>query len=237
MGVWNLGINASVCFMKDRSNKMRWLLLILLSSVVVAAPEQGFIRIVNAVGHGEGPLSVMVNGQPLCKDGYAPGDVTGRMMLPAGKHQLRFDRAGLAVGNARVSLESGQSLIVIPYVEAISGWQGIGPQYRLRVFRMTSEDVGERKFVTLLTVAGEELLPLRIRDLDRGWIAQPLPRLESKQIEITQLRGYLPMLLGRRRMASIPIGSAGNHIVVFYDPGDGKVVSLEFKDHQVREVE
>ena len=216
---------------------MGWLLLWLIGSVAMAAPEQGCIRIVNAVGHGEGPLRVMVNGQPLCKDGYVTGDVTGRIVLPAGKHQLRFERAGLAVGSARVSLVSGQSLIVIPYVEAIAGWLGNGPQYRLRVLRMASEDVGERKCVTLLSVAGEELLPLRIRDLDRGWVAQPLPRLEPKQMEITQLRGYLPMLLGRRKMASTPIGSAGNHIVVFYDPGDGKVASLEFKDHQVREVE
>lgn len=221
--------------MKDRSNKIGCLLLWLIGSMAMAAPEQGCIRIVNAVAYGEGPLSVKVNGQSLCKDGYASGDVTGRMVLSAGRHQLRFERAGLAVGNARVSLESGQSLIVIPYVEAIAGWQGIGPQYRLRVFRMASEDVGERKCVTLLSVAGEQQLPLRIRDLDRGWVAQSVPRLEVKQIEITQLRGYLPVMLGKRRLASIPLGSAGNHIVVFYDPGDGKVVSLEFKDHQVRE--
>ena len=213
------------------------MVLLLLCNLAVAAPDQGFIRVVNAVGHGEGPLKVMVNGEPLCKDGYAPGDVTGRILLPAGRHQVRFERAGLAVGNARVSLESRQSLIVIPYVEAIPEWQGAGPKYRLRVFRMKSEDVGERKCVTMLSVASEEVLPLRIRDLDRGWIAQPLPRLEPKQIEITQLRGYLPLLLGRRKMASIPMGSAGNHVVVFYDPGDGKVASMEFKDHQVREVE
>lgn len=237
MGVSNLGTNASVCFMKDLSNKMSWLLLWLISSVAIATPEQGFIRIVNAVGHGEGPLKVMVNGQPLCKDGYAPCDVTGRMVLPAGKHQLRFERVGLAVGSARVSLESGQSLIVIPYVEAIPGWQEIGPQYRIKVFRMASEDVGERKCVTLLSMMPGDALSLRMRDLDRGWLAQSLPHLEPKQIEITQLRGYLPLLLGRRKMASIPIGSAGNHIVVLYDSGDGKVASLEFKDHQVREVE
>lgn len=223
--------------MKDRSNKIKCLALLLLSSVVMAAPEQGFIRIVNAVGHGEGPLKVMVNGKPLCNDGYASGDVTGRILLPAGRHQLRFERVGLAVGNARVSLESGQSLIVIPYVEVIPEWQGTGPKYQLRVFRLKSEDVGERKCVTMLSVASDEALSLRIRDLDRGWIAQPLPRLEPKQIEITQLRGYLPVLLGKRRLASIPLGSAGNHIVVFYDPGDGKITSLEFKDHQVREVE
>lgn len=223
--------------MKDRSNKMGCLLLCLLSSAALAAPEQGFMRIVNAVGHGEGSLRVMVNGQSLCADGYASGDVTGRMVLPAGKHQLRFERAGLAVGSARVSLESGQSLIVIPYVEAIAGWQGSGPQYRIKLFRMASEDVGERKCVTLLSVVGVDALPLRIRDLDRGWIAQALPRLEPKRIEVTQLRGYLPMLHGRRKMASIPIGSAGNHIVVMYDSGDGKVASVEFKDHQVREAE
>lgn len=223
--------------MKDRSNSIVWLALWLLGSVALAAPEQGCIRIVNAVGHGEGPLKVMIDGRPLCKEGYLPGDVTGRIVLPAGRHQLRFDRAGLAVGDARVSLESGQSLMVISHVEPIDEWRGSGPQYRLRVFQMPSEDVEERRCVSLLSVTLGDALSLRLRDLDQGWIAQSLPRLEPKRIEITQLRGYLPVLLGRRRMASIPIGSAGNYIVVFYDFGDGKVASVEFKDHQVREVE
>ncbi len=221
--------------MRDRFKPWKWLPLCWACTVVMAAPEQGCLRIVNAVGHGEGPLKVVVDGRPLEVNGYAPGDVTGRILLPAGTHQLRFERAGVWVGNARVALAAGQSWIVIPYVEGVPEWRGSGPKCRIKVFRMASEDVGDRRCVTLLSLVGGEPLPLRVRDLDQGWVVRPLSGFEPRQIEIIQLRGYLPVMLGRRRMASIPLGSAGNHIVVFYDSGDGKVASLGFKDHQPRQ--
>lgn len=235
MEVWSLKISVFVFCMKDRFKPWKGLLLCWACGVVMATPEQGCLRIVNAVGHGEGPLMVALDGRPLDVDGYAPGDVTGRIVLPTGTHQLRFERAGVWSVNVRVALQAGQSWMVIPYVEVIPEWRGSGSKYRLKVFHMASEDVGDRRCVTLLSLMGGEPLPLRVRDLDQGWILQPLSGFEPRQIEIMQLRGYLPMLLGRRRMASIPLGSAGNHIVVLYDSGDGKVASLGFKDHQLRQ--
>lgn len=233
MAAWFRNINESTCCMKALFSMVRVLVLLVVAPLYGAGSESGFVQIANAVGRGDGPLMVSVDGRQLRADGFQTGDVTGALVLASGRHVVRVKQNGLVTGMTRIEVVPGKLLTLIPFAEKTPAKQGGGEVWRLRILKLALADAGDQRLMQLVSVAAVQRLPVEWRRLDGAWQTVNLKRAQPMSVLINQHRGYVALRCGGARLGSVPVGPPGNHLVVVHDDGAGAYACIVFAEARV----
>ncbi len=197
-----------------------------------SAAKGGFVRLANAVAKGEGPLTMQVDGGNVNEKGYKLGDVTGGIGVASGMRTVRFSRAGTKAGSTRVQVDGNETTILIPFAEKVPATDEEPAHWAIRVLRLKQQDPEEEKMATFVSVSRNPEVKVEMRDPEGKWKPFFVKRLAITQAPVLFPRGYVPLRTAQGDLASIPVASKGNYVVLLYDDDEGKVRSVNFKDRK-----
>ncbi len=211
------------------------LLFVAILSPLLAAkdpttPPTAFIRVVNGVAQGTGQLSVEIDGENMRPDGYKLGDATGGMGMKAGSHKVTFKRQGVKEGTTTVVLEKDQTVTLIPFAERVPATDQVPTHYEVRVLRLKQKDVESGRVATFASVSSAPELKIELGTKDHKMISDVIKRLTIVEMPLSYTVGYAPVSVNDTPIEPLPIGSAGNYVIVLYDDAVGKVQSIYFRD-------
>lgn len=195
-------------------------------------PKSGFVRLANALSQGMGRLTMEIDGTNVNAKGYQPGDVTGGISLPTGSRTVRFSREGVMEGSTRVKVAPNQTTILIPFAERVPATDDDPAHWAIRILRLKQRDPEEERNASFVSVSQNPEIRVDMRDPDGSWSQVYVKRLAVTQAPIRFSRGYVPLKTADCDLASIPVASKGNYVVLLYDDEQGKIRSLNFKDRK-----
>jgi hypothetical protein len=200
------------------------------STMAQEISKSGFVRIVNAVAPGTGPLDVQIDGKKINPKGYKIGDLTGGISLPPGNRTVTFSREGVTKGTTRVNVEANETTTLIPFAEKVPASDQIPAHWEIRILRLKQKDPEEERSATFTSVSQNPEVKVEIREPEGKWNTVFVKRLAVAQAPILYPRGYVPLRSPDGNLSSIPVSSAGNYVVLLYDDEQGKLCSLNFRD-------
>lgn len=207
------------------------------SGIFTAAGQEepkkaGFIRLVNAVSPGTGPLQLFIDGKNMSPDGYVLGDVTGGIGLPPGSHEVKMKREGTEEGSTKVNVVHGETTIVIPFAERVPASDEKPAYWALRILRLKQKEVEKGRSATFISVSGQPELQVELKEPAGDWTKVFVKRLSTAQAVLNYPEGYAPLRTRQGDIDAIPIGSEGNYVVVLYDDENSKIRAVNFKDQK-----
>ena len=219
--------------MKTISNTV---LILVASSITVLSQEEpkggpmGFIRVVNAVAKGTGPVNVLLDGEDMRPKGYKLGDATGGIGLKPGSHKITIKREGTKDGSTTVAVEKNLTVTLIPFAEAVPATDLLPAHFKVQILRLIQKSVESDRSATFVSVSGNPELKAELMSEDGKWTAVYVKRLSIAETPLNFSQAFAPVKVNGNPINPIPIGGAGNYVVVLYDDADGKVQSLYFRD-------
>lgn len=211
-------------------------LAFLLSAVALVAQEEGapqptgFIRLVNGVAQGTGPVYLTINGENIRPSGYKLGDATGGIGLRPGSHKVTIKRDGVREGTTTVVLAKDQTVTLIPFAEKVPASDEEPAYFRIQVLRLKQKNVDSGRVVTFVSVSSNPELKVEVQAEDGKWSAGFVKRLSVAELPLNFTQGYAPAKVAGNPIKPIPIGGSGNYVLVLYDDPEEKVQSLYFRD-------
>ncbi len=193
-------------------------------------PKSGFVRIVNAVAPGTGPLNVQIDNKKINPKGYKIGDLTGGISLSPGNRTVTFSREGVTMGTTRVNVEPNETTTLIPFAEKVPASDQVPAHWEIRILRLKQKDTQEERSATFTSVSQNPEVKVEIREPEGKWNSVFVKRLAVAQAPILYPRGYVPLRSADGDLTSIPVASTGNYVVLLYDDEEGKLRSLNFRD-------
>jgi hypothetical protein len=122
----------------------------------------GFVRVVNAVGM-PGRLEVKLDGQPVQKQGYEAGTITGLVALAAGALDLEFAHPACRGLNDPVSLGAGDSVALCVHWEPVLDRDGKEIARQLALWRHELSAGEDRKSsFTFISLCKDPLVKLQV---------------------------------------------------------------------------
>jgi len=192
----------------------------------------GFIRLLNAVSAGTGPLDVLVDGQPVRPEGYQPGNVTGGIARKPKVYTVRFRRDGVTAGQTRVNVLANETLILIPYAELVPAREREAAHWEIRILRLKQHEADDTRTASFVSVARDPELTVEILQSNGKWEAILVKRLAIARSAIRQARGYLRVRCKDQPLTSVSVAAAGNFVAVLYDDANGVLRSINFQDYK-----
>lgn len=210
--------------------------LVLLAPAIASAQgnanKQGFIRLVNAVAAGVGPLDLKVEGESISPDGFKLGDVTNGVPLSPGEHSITISREGTKPGVTKVKVGIDEVTILIPFAEKVPASDTEPAHWAIRVLRLKQLEPQSERSATFVSVSQQPEIKIEMRDPEGNWSSVFVKRLAVAQAPIKYPRGYVPLKMGEEKLESIPVGEPGNYAVILYDDDQGKTQALNFRDQK-----
>ncbi len=202
----------------------------LLAQKPPSAPATGFIRVVNGVSQGRAQVNVAIDGEDRHPQGYSLGDATGGIGLPTGSHQVTIKRDGVKAGNTTVILDKDQTVTLIPFAEKIPASDQEPGHFAVRILRLKQRQVESGRTATFVSVSANPEIKVELQDEKGQWATIFVKRLAITETPLNYTQGYAPAKVNGHAISPIPIGGAGNYVVVLHDDAEGKVQSLYFRD-------
>ena len=193
-------------------------------------PSLGFIRIANTVAPGTGNVHVTINGKDVYPAGYKFGAVSGGIDVPPGGSTVTIRREGVEEGTTKTVVDKDQTVTLIPFAEKVPATDQKPAHFAIRILRLKQKDVQDRRSASFVSVSGQPEVTVELRDPAGKWEKAFVKRLTIAEAVIQYTRGYAPVRVNGTEMEPIPIGDAGNYVVIFYDDADGKLQSANFRD-------
>jgi hypothetical protein len=195
-------------------------------------PEVGFIRIVNAISPGTGNASFLVDGRDLYKDGYALGQTTGGYGVKAGNIEIEVRKEGVASGNTRVSLGTGETMTVIAFAERVPPKNADDPpKWAIKLLRLKQQDVERGYGLSLVSVCKPEEIAVNLTVEGRERVEKAIAtRLKISKVELGAKRGEILVALGDKTIANVSPDSPGNYVVILYENAEGGIEALSYYD-------
>ncbi|MEO5713166.1 MAG: hypothetical protein ABIT37_06730 [Luteolibacter sp.] len=193
---------------------------------------QGFIRIVNAIANGTGPVNVLFDGEETRPKGYKLGDATGGIGLKPGSHKVVIKREGVDDGTTTVILDKGQTVTLIPFTEKVPATDQKPAHFEIHILRLKQKQVESGRLATFVSVSANPELKAELMGEDSKWATVFVKRLAIAETPLRFSQAFAPVKVNGNSINSIPIGSDGNYVVILYDDPDGKVQSLNFRDYK-----
>lgn len=195
------------------------------------APEPtGFIRLVNGVAPGTGPLFLHINGENMRPAGYNLGDATGGIGLRAGSHKITVSREGVSEGSTTVNLGKDHTVTVIPFAVKVPASDTEPAHFKIQILRLKQKDVESGRVATFVSVSENPELKVEVKSEEGNWSTAFVKRLSITEVPLKYSQGYAPAKVAGNPIKPIPIGGAGNYVIVLYDDPEGNVQSLYFRD-------
>lgn len=193
-------------------------------------PPTGFIRLVNAVAAGTGNVSLLINGEDMRPSGYQLGDATGGIGLRAGNQKVTIRKEGVKEGTTTVSLGKDQTVTLIPFSEQVPASDQEPAHHVVRLLRLRQKEVESGRTATFVSVSATPEIKVEVESETGQRTAVFVKRLMVGETPIKYSQGYAPVFVNGTAIQPIPIGGAGNYVVVLYDDAEGKIQSLYFRD-------
>ncbi len=206
--------------------------LTILCFARVHGQQAGFVRLLNTVHVGAGPMRVAIDGKPVRDEGYQPDDLTGGIAVVPGGHVVSFERVGLVKGAARVTVRPDETTILIPFAERVPATADRPEQWGIRILRLKQHDPENKRSATFVSVSAEPETRIEVMRSGGDWEPVDVRRLGLTRIGIKQSKGYLPVRSNGRLLTEISVSPAGNHVLVLYDDVRGVMRSRAFGDHK-----
>jgi hypothetical protein len=194
------------------------------------APPAGFIRLVNGVAQGTGTVKLEIDGEDMRPQGYKLGDATGGIGLKPGSHKVTIKKGGIKEGSTTVQLGKDQTVTLIPYAEKIPASDQEPAHYEVRILRLKQRSVETGRTATFVSVSAVPELKVELEGEDGKWATVFVKRLSIGETPMNYSQGYAPVKVSGNPIKPIPVGSAGNYVIVLYDDAEGKVQALFFRD-------
>jgi hypothetical protein len=105
-----------------------------------AIGPRGFVRLLNAVGVGNGKLDFMIDGSRVRDEGYQFGDVTGGIPRKPGSFMIAFRRDGLETGETKVDVIKNETITLIPFAEYVPASDRKEACWTIRILRLKQSD-------------------------------------------------------------------------------------------------
>lgn len=225
--------------MKQTSNRVISALLTILLGLLLpkaraekADAEVGFIRIVNAVGHGEGLVSITVNGENIFPAGYKLGQKTGGLGLPAGTHSISIEKDGCITGTTKVTLSKGETLSLVGFAQrVVTTKEQDPPKWRIKIFRLKQSDpeTGYRVAMVSLCSKDELRVEVVVSGKANSEFVYPKP-LAITAVNLGKSKTEVVLKLGKETAVLVSPEDPGNYVVIFYEDHFGKVQALSYFD-------
>jgi len=190
----------------------------------------GFIRVVNGVSQGAGNINVVIDGDDMRPQGYKLGDATGGMGMRAGTHKVVIKKEGLEDGSTAVVLEKDQTVTLIPFSEKVPASDKRPAYFRIQILRLRQHEVESGRLATFVSVSANPEIKVELQDENGKSASAYVKRLAIAEIPLNYSQGYAPAKVNGVAISPIPIGGAGNYVVILYDDAEGKIQSLYFRD-------
>lgn len=193
-------------------------------------PPTGFIRIANTIAPGTGNVRVLIDGKDVYAPGYKFGAVTGGIGLPPGSHEVTIRREGVKEGSTKTTVNKDQTVTLIPFAERVPATDQEPAHFAIRILRLKQKETQQGRSASFISVSGMPEILAELRDPGGKWAKVSVKRLTIGEATIHYPEGYAPVRLNGKDAESIPIGDAGNYVVVIYDDSEGKLQSVNFRD-------
>ena len=214
----------------------RSLALILLNFTSVYAQEDpaavplGFIRVVDAINKGTGPLRVSLDGEDIRPKGYQLGDATGGIGLKLGSQRLKFVREGIVEGATTVILKKDRTVTLIPFARLIPASDQKPSSFEVKVLHLEQKSVETGRTVTFVSVSASPEVKAELMAEDGTWRSAFVKHLKTAEIPMKSSQAFVSVKLDGLLTTPIPVGGDGNYVVVIYDDADMKLQSVYFRD-------
>jgi len=192
----------------------------------------GFVRMLNAVAVGSGPLQFLIDGTPIRKKGYQTANVTGGIPLKTGSYRLGFRREGVKEGETRVQVTADDTTILIPFAEEVPATEKEPAHWAIRILRLKQHQAEDHRVATFVSVSKKPEIKIELRQSDLKWEPLLVKRLQITRTDIKQSKGYVPVRSGDLELSAISVGPTGNYVSVLYDDEEGVVRSKTFQDYK-----
>lgn len=193
-----------------------------------AAASSG-VRVVHAVGQGQGGLQIELDGLPWrAAAQMQPGEVSSLRRLEPGPHRFQIARRGLDALRCQVRLEAGKSVTLVCYAAQVDRGDRIA--WVIRVRMLNDLNPGERRVVRFVYVGSSPRQWIECRQWGQPWNALILNRLRPELVEIIQPRGYLPLRSRGRPLPALPVSDEAAHVVILYEDAKGLITSLSYRE-------
>lgn len=204
-------------------------LLLWVNCPSLQAGDDSGVRLVHALGRGQGGLQVELDGLPWNHAAaMQPGEVSALRRLPAGDHQLRIARHGLEPLRFRVRLEAGKSVSLVCH--AVLETRENRAAWAIRVLKLDDLEADVGRVVRFLHLGAAAREWIEFRQAGQSWKAMLLERGLPVQLELIQPRGYLPLRSRGRPLHSLPVCSNGVHVVILHDDAEAGLSSLSYRE-------
>ncbi|TAG09128.1 MAG: hypothetical protein EAZ42_07970 [Verrucomicrobia bacterium] len=196
-----------------------------------AEKPAGFIRFVNAVVEGDGPLEISINGERTNQKGYKLGQRTRAFEVPTGTQEITIVRNGTESGKTRVKVEDKLTTTLIPFAERMPATDEKPAFWAIRILRLKQITPKTEFAASFISVANNPEIQVELGETDGSWKPYSVKRMAVTSAPISFTAGYVPLRLkGGDELPSIPISNAGNYVVLFYNDHEDKLQSISFQD-------
>lgn len=209
--------------MKTMISLMAW-----MAVACAYAQEQapGFLRLVNAVAVGEGNLTLRIDGENYYPKGYATGQASGGIGLPAGRHRIELSMAGIAGANHTLDLQAGTTVTLVAAAEATDPLQ---QHWRLvmKPLSAVASSHYELRCVSLCRV--DELMVTAAMEGKKAAEPLRLRRWAAESIRLGKHRGRAVVRIGPQS-ATLDLDDPGCYTLVIYQTVGGEVRWISYFD-------
>ena len=124
-------------------------------------PAVGFVRMINAVGHGNGNAKLIVDQEDIYPPGYQLGQDSGAVSLNQGSHSITVSKNGLTKGTTKIDVVTGETTTVIAFTELIPPVnKDDPPRWTIKLLRLKQKSIESGYGLTLISVADAPETPV-----------------------------------------------------------------------------
>lgn len=194
-----------------------------------AEARYGYIRLINAVAQGDGPVQLLVDGEDLNPGGYFLGDITGGIGLKPGVHRIAVRRDGVETGETNVRVGTDDTTTLIPFAEKVPASDDKPAHWAIRILRLKQKETEAGRSATFVSVCQEPEIKV---ELGAGgeWTAAHVKRLSTAQLPVRESHGYVPIRVNGTELPAMEVAAPGTYVVLLYQDAAGKVLTLNYRD-------
>lgn len=197
-------------------------------------PQVGFIRIVNAVGPGEGNTTIQVDGAELYPKGYKLGQRTGGIGLNTGSHKITVKKDGVMSGETKVDIGLGQTTTLVVFAERVESEDPEEPvKWQAKILRLKQSDPERGYRLTVVSVCSEKEVDFHVATESKRTVElKTVKRFNVASADLGNSRGNVEIRVkgADKSLCVLSLDEAGNYVAVLYNDADGKIQALTFYD-------
>jgi hypothetical protein len=195
-------------------------------------PPFGFVRIVNAVSHGNGNATFSLDQEDIYPSGYKLGQDCGGISIKKGSHSITVSKNGVNKGTTKIDVVTGETTTVIAFAELIPPVKKEDPPvWTIKLLKLKQKDVDNGYALTVVSVENTREIPVTLEMGFKGTTQNhTLIRLKPTYVSLGATRGDISIKMGKKNLTTVSPDTPGNYVVVLYQEENGETTAVYFFD-------